>query len=121
MLTDIKGKTVRFPFSAVYHSMHVIVNDVYIKSAVKFILCSSWCMSSFISFERLKYIYVQDPFTLLGYFWFLRNNSFCLLWPPIVFLGDGQVYLVNFVSRLPSVGNYIIQECPECPALWMHS
>lgn len=54
-------------------------------------LCSSWCMdpmSSFISFEHLKYIYVKDSLHL-DYFWFLRNK--CLSWPLTVSLGGGQM------------------------------
>ena len=31
----------------------------------------------------------------------------CFLWSPTVFHGDGQMYLVNFISSLSSVGNYI--------------
>ena len=39
----------------------------------------------------------------------------CLLWSPTFFLGDGQMYLVNFISSLSSVGNYI--GMPQVPCI----
>lgn len=61
MLLILQGKH-RFPYSAIGHGMHGVYN-VYITSAVSIKLCSSWFMdpiSSFISFEYVKCIYVKD-------------------------------------------------------------
>lgn len=102
------------------------MNGVYIKSAIKFMLCSSWFMdpmSSFISFEHLKYIYVKDSLHL-DYFWFLRNK--CLSWPLTVSLGGGQMCSVYLVSSLFSWGimfckflSVLDYRCIPNPFLWL--
>lgn len=113
----------RFSFSAIHHVIHIMVSDVYMKSTINIILCSSWfldLMYSFISFEYLKYIYVKESlhYQVISDFWrinLLVVATNCFTW----WQANGFSELNGELSSLSPWG--IIQECLGCPALWMHS